>query len=104
MQKVFYSQVETLSNLYAIHIELVGLYGHKFKYIVIDELVPFDGLVIHDGVKGGSNGAIHRQWMDGANYNALVQGSITHTQWLQSKLVMKLNKNQTSPKQGGGRV
>jgi hypothetical protein len=99
-QKAFYRQVETFSNLYAIHIGLGGSYGHKFKNIVLDELVHFDGVVIGDGVRGGSNGAIHRQWMDGANYNVLVQGSITHTQWQQIKRVMKLINNQSSPKHG----
>jgi hypothetical protein len=99
-RKAFYSQVETFSNLYAIHIGLGGSYGHKFKNIVLDELVHFDGVVIRDGVKGGSNGAIYRRWMDGADYDALVQGSITHTRWLQIKRVMKLNNNQTSPKRG----
>jgi hypothetical protein len=77
-QKAFYSQVKTFSNLYAIHIGLGGSYGHKFKKIVLDELVHFDGVVIRDGVKGGSNGAIHRRWIDGAIYNVLVQGSITY--------------------------
>jgi hypothetical protein len=99
-RKAFYSQVETFSNLYAIHIGLGGSYGHKFKNIVLDELVHFDGVVIRDGVKGGSNGAIYRRWMDGADYDALVQGSITHTRWLQIKRVMKLNNNQSSPKRG----
>jgi hypothetical protein len=40
-QKVFYSKVETFSNLpvYAIQIGLGGSYGHRFKNIVLDELV-----------------------------------------------------------------
>ena len=76
-RKAFYSKVETFSNLYAIQIGLGGSYGHKFKNIVLDELVRFDGVVIRDGVRGGSNGAVHRRWMDGANYDVLVQESIT---------------------------
>jgi hypothetical protein len=62
--------------------------------------LQFDGVMIRDGVKGGSNGAIHWQWMDGADYDSLVQASITHTRWLQIKRVLKLNINQTSPKCG----
>jgi hypothetical protein len=77
--KPFYSKVEMFSNLYAIQIGLGGSYGHRFKNIVLDELVRFDGLVIRDGVRGGSNGAIHRRWMDGANYDLLVHVSIRHT-------------------------
>jgi hypothetical protein len=99
LEKAFYSKVETtFSNLYAIQIGLGGSYGHKFKNVVIDELVRFNGVVIRDGVKGGSNGAIHRRWMNGADYDSLIQGSIPHTRWLQIKRFMKLSNNQTSPK------
>jgi hypothetical protein len=38
--------------------------------------------------------------MDGADYDSLVQASITHTGWLQIKRVLKFNSNQTSPKRG----
>ncbi len=99
-RKAFYSRVETFSNLYAIRIGLGGSYGHRFKNIVLDELVRFDGVVICNGVKGGSNGAVHRRWMDGADYDSLVHASIRHTRWLQIKRVMKLNNNQESPKRG----
>jgi hypothetical protein len=95
LQKAFYSKVKTFSDPYTIQIGL-----HRFKNIVLDERVHFDRVVVHDGVKGGSNGAIHRQWMDGADYNALVQANVTHMQWLQIKRVLKLNSNQTSPKRG----
>jgi hypothetical protein len=64
-QKAFHSKVETFSNLCTIQIGLGGSYGHRCKKIVLDDLVQFDGFVIHDDVKGGSNGAIHRQWMNG---------------------------------------
>jgi hypothetical protein len=40
------------------------------------------------------------RWMDGADYDNLVQESITHTRWLQIKRVLKLNNNQESPKRG----
>jgi hypothetical protein len=99
--KAFHIKVETFSNLYAIQIGLGGSYGHWFKNMVLDELVWFDGVVIHDGVRGGSNGAVHRQWMDCADSDMLVQKSMMHTWWLQIKeRVMKLNNNQASPKRG----
>jgi hypothetical protein len=100
-RKAFYSKVETFSNLYALQIKLGGSYGHAFKNVLLDELVRFDGVVVRDGVKGRSNGAIYRRWMDGADFDPLVAASITHTRWLmQIKRVMKLNNNQTSPKRG----
>jgi hypothetical protein len=82
-RKAFYSKVETFSNLYAIQIGLGGSYGHKFKNVTLDELVRFDGVVVQDGVKGGSNGAIYRRWVNGADYDSLIQGSIKHTRcWM----------------------
>jgi hypothetical protein len=99
-RKAFYSKVETFSNLYALQIKLGGSYGHAFKNVLLDELVRFDGVVVRDGVKGGSNGAIYRRWMDGADFDPLVAASITHTRWLQIKRVMQLNNNPTSPKRG----
>jgi hypothetical protein len=38
-QKAFYSKIKTFLNLYAIQIGLGGSYGHRFKNIVLDELV-----------------------------------------------------------------
>ena len=58
----FYSKVERWSNEYAMSIGLGGSYGHNFNSILIPELVHFDFVAIHDGVRGGSDGAIWRRW------------------------------------------
>jgi hypothetical protein len=61
-----------LLYLYTIQIRLGGSYAHRFKNKVLDELVQFDGVVIPDGVKGGSNdNVIHGRRIDGANYDPL---------------------------------
>lgn len=73
-QKPFYSEVETFLNLYAVAIGLGESYRHKFKMPSLDELVHIDGIVVHDRVKGGSNGAtLHRHWINDADYDALVK-------------------------------
>ena len=55
----FYDKVEQFSNLYAMQMGLGGSYGHTFKPINIAELLHFDAVVVCDGDKGGSKGAVH---------------------------------------------
>ena len=69
-RKPFYSQVESFSNLYAYSIGLGGSYGHKLQVIELHQLVRFDGVVVQDGVRGGSDGALYRRWIDGSDYTA----------------------------------
>jgi hypothetical protein len=62
----------------------------------LDELVHFDGVVVRDGVRGGSNGALYRQrWTEGADQDEFFRESICHCCWLQIKQVMKLCNNKT---------
>jgi hypothetical protein len=55
----FYSEVESFSNAYALSIGLGGSYGHTFKLLKVIELIHFDGVIVRDGVRGGSNGALY---------------------------------------------
>ena len=96
----FYSDVEVFSLMYAYQIGLGGSYGHSFKTLSLDELVRFDGVLVQDGVRGGSQGGIHRRWKDGADFDKYVKHSMTFTRWLQIKRVIKLCDNNTSPKRG----
>ena len=52
----FYHDVEQFSNTYAFSIGLGGSYGHEFKIITLPELVRWDGVLVRDGVRGGSGG------------------------------------------------
>jgi hypothetical protein len=99
-RKAFYSKVEGFTNSYAYSIGLGGSYGHRFKSIDLHELVHFDGVVVRDGVRGGSNGALYRRWMDGADQDELIAESIHHCRWLQIKRCIKLCNNETAPKRG----
>ena len=86
--------------MYAYSISLGGSYGHKFKRVELHELVRFDGVVVKDGVCGGSVGAMYRRWVDGRDYYEVIEDSINHSQWLQIKRTVKLNMNSTCPKRG----
>ena len=63
----FCSEVEGFTNLYDYSIGLRGLYGHKFKPVELNELVHFERVVVKDGVRGGSVGAMYRRWVDGSD-------------------------------------
>ena len=58
----YFSDVENFSSLYVFVIGILGSYDHKFKAPTIDKLVKFDGVVIRDGVRGGSDGALYLRW------------------------------------------
>ena len=79
--KSFFSKVEELTNLYAYKIGLGGSYVHKFKPIDLHELVNFDGVVVKDGVRGGSVGALYWRWFDGSDYDETIADSINHSRW-----------------------
>jgi hypothetical protein len=78
----------------------VGAYRHNFKPLNLDELIHFDGVLVHDGVRGGSNGAVHQRRELGADYNKYVSRSISYSRYLYVKRVVKLNDNAAAPKCG----
>ena len=66
-----YHQVLQYTNYYAyIELGLSGQqYGHSYDPVTIEELLHFDGVVVRDGVNGGSSGAIYRRWKEGKSYD-----------------------------------
>jgi hypothetical protein len=55
----FYSEVARFSNTYASAELGLGFgYYHAFRQVLIPEFLRWDGVVVQDGVRGGSNGAI----------------------------------------------
>ena len=44
-----------------VHFGLGGSYGHDFKIFNLQELLHFDGVVLRNGLKGGTTGAIYKQ-------------------------------------------
>ena len=96
----YYSMVENWSNIYALDIELGGSYGHEFNNVMIKELVNFDGVLVKDGVRGGSNGALYRRWQTGSDMEMSILRSMTFRRFLQIKRVIKLCNNSTAKKRG----
>ena len=101
-RKGFYDKVEGFTNGYAFsELKLGTTYGHVFKSISIPELLHFDGVVVRDGVKGGSCGAIYRRWIpDGSDSCEKVIESINFSRWLEIKRCLKLNNNLIAKKKG----
>ena len=98
--KLFFSKVEEFTNSHAYSIGLGVSYGHKFKPIELHELVNFDRVVVKDGVRGDSFGAMYCRWVDGSDYDEVIAESLNHSRWMQIKRTVKLNNNATSPKRG----
>lgn len=101
-RKAFYSDVTSFTNAYACDEGFIsGQYGHQMKPVRFDEIVHFDGVVIRDGVLGGSRGALYRRWMKGCSmYDRVISESLSHTRFLQIKRVLKLCNNNKAPKRG----
>ena len=99
----FYPEMAKFTNGYAVEIGLCSGYGHKFNLVDIPELVHHHGVLIQDGVLGGSDGAILRRFKK-TKYNTaycpLISKSMTSTRFLQIKRCMKLNNNAATPKKG----
>ena len=100
----FYSSVSHWSNLYAVGELKLGMgYGHDYKMITLDELVKWDGILMKDGVLGGSNGAMLRRWdtrVDNAMFDAAISKAMTKTRYLEIKRCIKLCNNKECPKRG----
>ena len=96
----YYSKVELWTNAYALQLGLGGSYGHKFSNVMIQELVNFDGILIKDGVKGGSDGAIYRRWQNCEDMDQSIIDAMTYRRFLQIKRTLKLCDNRVCPKQG----
>jgi hypothetical protein len=103
-RKAFYTEVEWMSNCYAMgQLRMGMLHGHAFLPTNAAELLRWDGVVAMDGVRGGSNGAILRRFNKedkNTAYCAYIANAFTKTRWLQLKRVIKLNNNANIKKKG----
>ncbi|CAJ1944094.1 unnamed protein product [Cylindrotheca closterium] len=59
--KGFYFELEKFTRTYAGQNGIGGSYGHIIHDVLARELVVFHGIMVQDGVRGGSKGAVYRQ-------------------------------------------
>ena len=93
----YYPENAKWTNVYAADLGLMGSgYGHKFDPVDPTEMLKWDGSVLQDGVRGGSNGAILRR-MDkrkgNAAYDKPIANTFSKSRWLEIKRCIKLCKN-----------
>ena len=100
----YYASVSKWTNLYAVgELDLGAGYGHHYKNTNAAELLRWDGVLVMDGVRGGSDGAILRRFDKRENntaFDKLINKSFTKTRWLELKRVTKLCNNLTAKKRG----
>jgi hypothetical protein len=100
----FYSDVSRFSNGYAAgELGLASGYGHKFWPVIPQELLQWDGVIVQDGVRGGSGGALFRRFKKtkyNTSYDPLISKAFTPSRFLELKRVYKLCNNVAAPKKG----
>lgn len=78
----YYTEVEKFPNMSKGESGIGASYGHMWKVATAAELVHFDGILIIDGVLGGSNGAIHRRFQkNNCCYSKEIDNVMTATRY-----------------------
>ena len=95
----YYTEVEKFTNMSKAESGFGGSYGHNWKVATAAELVHFDGILIRDGVLGGSNGAIYRRFQkNSCCYSREIDRVMSLTRFSQLKQSLKLCHNGSAPK------
>jgi len=97
----FYTEVEKFTNMSKAESGAGGTYGHRWKQTDAAELTRFDGVLIRDGVLGGSQGGLHRRWDKECKcHHDDICKSMTFTRYCELKRALKLCHNGSSPQRG----
>lgn len=100
----YYHEVERFTNGSKFSSGMGGSYGHSWKPVDLKELTIFDGILVRDGVLGGSQGALHRRWeVDGPCYDTAIANGMTLARFGEIKRSLKLCNNFEAPKRGQGK-
>ena len=103
-RKSYYHEVERFTNGAKFASGMGGSYGHTWKPVDLKELTNFDGILIRDGVLGGSQGALHRRWeVDRPCYEPAIAKVMTLARFGEIKRSLKLCNNYEAPKPGQGK-
>lgn len=97
----YYHDVETHTNSTKFATGLGASYGHNWTTTTSKELLNFDGILVRDGVLGGSQGALHRRWDKlGPCYSQDIARAMTLGRYNELKRNIKLCNNFMCPKKG----
>ena len=102
-RKSYYHDIEGYTNSSRYHSGMGGSYGHEWNPVNLKELTNWDGILIRDGVLGGTQGAIHRRWdAEGPCYAAEIATAMSLRRFQDMKRSLKLCNNYEVPKRGQG--
>jgi len=97
----YYTDVEKYTNASAALSGQGSSYGHCWKPTSTGELFRFDAILLHDGVLGGSDGALYRRWDKNCiTFSKEIAASMTLTRYAEIKMHVKLCVNGIAPKRG----
>jgi len=102
----YYPHVAECTEVYAIpSLRTRGSgQGHCFKETSPQEMLQWDGVVVMDGVLGGSRGAILRRFdrrrSDNTSFCRRIADTMTPSRFLEIKRAIKLNNNLTATQHG----
>eukprot|EP00957_Ditylum_brightwellii_P155215 11816341-Ditylum_brightwellii.AAC.1 len=95
----YYTEVERFTNVSKCESGMGASYGHMWNMTMSKELANFDGILVHDGILGSSEGDFHCHWnTKGCAYSSDIANAMTMTQFGELKCAMKLCNNNTAKK------
>ncbi len=99
----YYHDVERFTNGAKYDSGMGASYGHNWNPVNLKELTNWDGILVRDGVLGGTQGAIHRRWeKDGPCFAPEIANVMTLSRHGDIKRSLKLCNNHEAPKRGQG--
>ena len=101
----YYHDVSCFTNQYKYSTGTGASYGHTWNAVTVKELVIFDGILVRDGVLGGSQGAIYRRWdRNSVCYDPEIASAMSYTRFCEIKRNKKLCNNDKVPQRGQGKL
>jgi hypothetical protein len=99
----YYHDVERHTNSTKYSSGMGGSYGHSWNATTARELLMMDGILVRDGVLGGSQALHHRWEKGGVCYDNNIASTMTLTRFGELKRNKKLCNNDQAPKRGEGK-
>ena len=86
-----FTSVGSFTKIYKFSTGQGGSYGQECKNIVVTEIFQFNGILVRDGVFGGSNGTLYKQQNHNSSmYSPEISQAMTLTRFGEIKINIKL--------------